>query len=320
MYEIGGYFELETLRNNHFMHSDGILVNSGRHAFEAILRSSQEKIRRLFLPRYTCDAMIQPIERLKISYEFYDIDFAMEISELPILEDGDFLVANNYFGLKDKYIKKLSKEYKSRLIADCSQAWYMPVIKDLKIIYSPRKFFGVPDGGIAYPAQDISTPHAQDTSFSNSMHLLKRIDCGAQAGYEDFKNSSAKLKLQPILRMSKLTEAILSGIDFEKIKGRRISNFHILAEALDESNLINVKKISAETACPMVYPYLTEEKSLRTRLISNNIFVAQYWPNVAQWARLNSLEKQLSENLIPLPIDQRYGEREMYKIISIINQ
>lgn len=70
--------------------------------------------------------------------------------------------------------------------------------------------------------------------------------------------------------------------------------------------------------CPMVYPYLCDDDTLRNKLIANKIFVAKYWPNVEKWCGKDGFETYLMNNLIPLPIDQRYGAEEMKRIINVI--
>jgi hypothetical protein len=69
---------------------------------------------------------------------------------------------------------------------------------------------------------------------------------------------------------------------------------------------------------PMVYPYYRHQKGLREYLIKNKIYVAKYWPNVGERSGKDSLEADLTEFLLPLPIDQRYGEEEMNYIIETI--
>ena len=69
----------------------------------------------------------------------------------------------------------------------------------------------------------------------------------------------------------------------------------------------------------MVYPYLTEDSDLRQKLIDNKIFVAKYWPNVQEWAIDGSTERKLVSNLLPLPVDQRYGKIDIHHITSTYN-
>jgi len=319
MTEIGGYFELELPPSREgFLHDGCLPVNSGRHALECILRSLDGKIRHLWLPSYTCGAVLEPIRRLGISYDLYNVSPNLEIGSMPGLEEGDYIIVNNYFGIKDEYIASVANRYKDRLIIDNAQAWYAPEIPGIKAFWSPRKFFGVPDGGVAYIPSGESFSLESDLSYGRCSHLLKRIDSGAGSGYEDFHNSSATLKAEPAKHMSQLTYRILSSIDFGRIKDRRRSNYRILSDALDSSNRLDLPDVDS-FECPMVYPYLVEDDDLRRILIGNKIFVATYWPNMFEWLNPDSVEYRMAKYIIPLPIDQRYGEPEMLRIINVIN-
>jgi hypothetical protein len=97
---------------------------------------------------------------------------------------------------------------------------------------------------------------------------------------------------------------------------KRLSNFNILAKALEEKNEMQV---DSEFACPMVYPFLTNNKNIRSRLIEEKVFVATYWPNIFEWSKPNEIEYKLAESIVPLPIDQRYGQVEMERIVELIN-
>ncbi|MCH5327067.1 MAG: hypothetical protein J1E29_07690, partial [Duncaniella sp.] len=69
---------------------------------------------------------------------------------------------------------------------------------------------------------------------------------------------------------------------------------------------------------PMIYPFLTERDALRKHLIDSKIFVAKYWPNVLEWVDKNSIEYYLANNILPLPIDQRYDDEDMNRILDIL--
>ena len=88
--------------------------------------------------------------------------------------------------------------------------------------------------------------------------------------------------------------------------------------ALSRTNMIALEL--DDDAVPMVYPYLTNDASLRQRLIDNRVFVATYWPNVIGWVEEGKMERALVDRLIPLPIDQRYGKADMERVIEIIKQ
>ena len=54
-------------------------------------------------------------------------------------------------------------------------------------------------------------------------------------------------------------------------------------------------------------------------LIKNKVFCACYWPNVMKWCKPADYEYNLSENMVCIPIDQRYCENDMRVIIDILD-
>ena len=97
-----------------------------------------------------------------------------------------------------------------------------------------------------------------------------------------------------------------------------MTNYHYLHTRLESKNQLEIPALS-DNDVPMVYPFYTHEPELRKKLIKNRIFVATYWSNVKSWCQPGDWEYQLAENIIPLPIDQRYGVREMDNILEIVN-
>ena len=315
---IGGYFELELGPKKTFIHEDGVLLNSGRNALEFVLTSLPE-LSHLWVPFYTCEVVLSPLNKLGISYSFYRINKHLELQQDIALGKGDYLLYTNYFGIKDEYIKSLANRYGGHLIVDNAQALFAEPISDISTVYSPRKFVGIPDGGIAYCIHNNDVKlYNQDFSYDRFSHLIKRIDIGATEAYVDFKENGSKLQNLPILQMSKLTKALLYNIDFEEIRLRRMANFMVLHNALKDTNAFAIPDIST-FKCPMVYPYLPNDELLKQKLIENKVFVATYWPNVFEWCNKGDWEYTLAEKTCYLPIDQRYGEAEMNAIINIIN-
>ena len=268
---IGGYFEWEFLVNEcSFPHSEGVLLNSGRHSLEYILRSMGQ-IKRLWIPYYTCDVVLQPIERLGIAYSFYRINKDFTLAHDIVLADGEYLLYTNYFGIKDEYCKELATRYENQLILDYAQAFFAPHLVGINTFYSPRKFVGIPDGGIAYVNQSLSVELEQDHSYARCAHLLKRHELSPMEGYNDFKESSHQIANSFLSKMSNLTQKMLSSLNYATIMERRSTNFTFLHAHLSDSNHLQIPSMES-FSCPMVYPYLTEDATLRARLIENQVF------------------------------------------------
>ena len=190
---IGGYFELELNDFDSVYHDKAIAVNSGRNALEYILLAN--KYKKIYIPYYTCDVTFQPIKKLNIEFEFYylDKDFFPRLNEI---EDNAALLFVNYFGLMDNNILLLQKKYKN-LIIDNAQAFYAQPLDCTSTFYSPRKFFGLPDGGFVYSDKNLNVDLDYDKSEERISHLLKRIEEGAETGYKLFQQNDNKLNDLP---------------------------------------------------------------------------------------------------------------------------
>ncbi|MGV9002164.1 MAG: hypothetical protein ACOH18_04415 [Candidatus Saccharimonadaceae bacterium] len=311
--EIGGYFELE-LKEGSFLHDNLVQLNSGRNSFEYALRLLRPT--KVYFPKFTCDVMLEPLIKLNIEYSFYSIDENFEIVDKPKLKEHEIILYTNYFGVKDKYSRQLSKLYKNSLILDCSQAYYFKPLKLGYTFYSPRKFFGVSDGGLLSTDKLLDQDFDRDISSSRIGHLTERLELGAEAGYKNFKINDGSLVDEPIKQMSVLTHRLLGNIDFDKARKKRQENAAFLHSKLGEFNQLKVEP--KMTSCLMVYPLLIDTPNIREHLIANKVFTALYWPNVLEWCKEDELEHYLSQNLLPLPIDQRYSAQDMEYIVKIL--
>ena len=313
MEAIGGYFSLELPVRDEY-HKNAIRLNTGRNCLEYILRARGYK--KVYVPYYTCEAVIEPINRLGIPYEYYHIDIHYEIRYRFTLKADEALLYTNYFGLKQRYVEQLAEKNGTRLIVDNTQAFYAKPIQGIDTFYTCRKFFGVADGAYLYTDKLLKDDFEQDESYDRMAHLLKRIDLSAEQGFADFRKVDDGLDNQSIRKMSKLTQRIMQSIDYEAAAKKRRENYLMLHEVLGEDN--NLVLSIEDDAVPMVYPYLAPVKGLREKLIENKVFVARYWPNVLDWTTKNDIEYLLAYQMQPLPIDQRFGEDEMKRIYEII--
>lgn len=310
---IGGYFELELPKGEEY-HKNALALNTGRNCLEYILQLRGYK--KVFLPYYTCEVILEPFKKLNIDYEFYHINKDFTLKDDIQLQDNEALLYTNYYGLQEEYTKKLAKKYSTRLIIDNTQAFYCLPIKDVDSFNTCRKFFGVSDGAYCFTNKTLNEKFEQDVSFDRMNFLLKRIDLGAEKGYEDFRKQSEALVNMDIRLMSKLTHSIMASIDYDKVKRIRRENFLYLHSVLSSTNELNL--CLKEDDVPMIYPYLINTEGLREKLIANKIFVAKYWPNVLAWTKSNDDEYYLTQHLLPLPIDQRYNKDDMKRIVNII--
>ncbi len=320
MIPIGGYFSLE-VNEGRELHQEALRLNAGRYALEYILRA--RKYQKVYIPYYICDSVLQPIERQGVAYEFYHINEQLEPALKLQPKDDEVVLYVNYFGLKNRIASNFCYAYRNTIL-DQTQAFYSEQgnkYNDKSIqcdtFYSCRKYFGVPDGTYLYTDCLLDEELPQDESFERMTFLTKRIDRSAQDGYADFRANDKTMRMVGMKRMSKLTEAMMSGINYSEKANKRIHNFHTLDNALRESN--RFKWNMDYGTVPLVYPYYVEDgERLRQYLIDHQVFCARYWPNVLEWCKPEDWEYQLAKKLVCIPIDQRYGDEEMDYIIDTV--
>lgn len=310
---IGGYFSLELGEKQPYHKGEFfLLLNTARNCLEYILDANDYNL--VHIPYFTCEVILEPFKKLNIEFKFYSIDENLEpIFDFDSLGEKDAFLYTNYFGIKDIYIHKLSS-LRINLIIDNSQSFFSKAIKGTNTFYSARKFVGVADGAYLYTEKHMNRPLMQDHSFNRMEHLLKRIDTSAEAGYAAFSENDQSLIGQPIKKMSKLTERILKSVDYEVVKSTRLANFQYYHD--------NLKKLNQlvfdwnENQIPMVYPYWTKDLTLKKRLLENRIYCPTYWPNIKEWCNPKSLEYRLMDEVIYLPIDQRYNTQILKEILK----
>jgi len=310
---IGGYFELETNQISGY-HANALAINTARNGLEYILLV--KNIKKLYIPYFTCNVLLEPLNKLGIVYEFYKIDENLEaVFDFNNVKKNEAFLYTNYFGLKDEFIEHLVLKCKN-LIIDNAQAFFAKPIEGVATIYSARKFFGVADGAYLYCNKHLDRIFETDVSIERMSHLLIRKDISAELGYGHFVTNDLSLINQPIKLMSKLTKSILQSIDYDTIAKIRIENFNILHEILGNINELNIQSLNSSV--PMVYPFWSKDLTLRKRLLENRIYTAIYWSNVKEWCKVDELEYSLTEEIVHLPIDQRYGKRDMELIINTV--
>ena len=312
---IGGYPELELpVREDLF--PDAILLNSGRACLEYILRADKPK--RLFLPKFSCDVLLEPAKGLSLDIEFYSVDENLELSAPVNIGEEDYLLYINYFGLKDKYCQRLSRQYEDKLIIDCSQALFYKNEGPSHIFYSPRKLVGVPDGGALISSLRLDRALPIATSYQRAGYLMKRIDLGAEASYGEFRASEESLSSEPLQGMSRLTRRLLGNIELEEVKARRRDNFDFLHKHLGQLNQV---EFITQEGTPLSYPFWAEDgEKLRTRLSQAKVFTPAYWPNVTEWADEAELEFKMAKQVVHLPVDQRYDQLDMRRVVKLVRE
>lgn len=342
MKEYGGYIELDTYGGDE-LYPDLLALNSGRTALRFLIR--YRKIKKMLLPTPCCYTIWEACEQEGIPWAFYPVDLHFQ----PILEDraergleeGEWLYLVNYYGvLSDDQLKAYAMAF-PRLIVDNAQAFFCPPLTSpagqgiVDTLYSCRKFLGVPDGAYLsvgkaaaggnaltagpeqHPAmdQDLQALYRAlplDVSHQRMRFLLGRFEGRASDYYADYAQNNALFSTEPVKQMSDLTHNLLCGIDYRAVLDRRSENFRHLHERFRDLNRLELPLVPGAYAYPFWYRGdAPSGPQLRKKLLEKKIYIPTLWPEMLQKGEEATLSYQLSENILPLPVDQRYGPADM---------
>lgn len=333
MKEFGGYIQLDTYSGREY-YPELFALNSGRAALRFLIQ--QRNIQQLYLPAFCCSTVWEACQAEGISWEFYSIDEHVKPIIKRKLFPGEWLYLVNIYGiLDDEEIKTISRQF-PRVIADYTHAFFQKPLSSLDTLYSCRKFFGVPDGSyLSFRKEDKEDVNgqtlqkalldyqelSQDISYQRMNFLLGRFEAPASEFYREYSKNNELFSSEPIKQMSKLTKNLLRAIDYKEAKKKRSENFAFLHQQLSKRNRLTLPLIPGAYAYPFWYAKKEDcGAELRRKLIDRHIYVPTLWPEVKHLPEANVLEKKMAENILPLPVDQRYTIAEMKEILAVLEQ
>lgn len=312
MKEIGGFLEFERNASKSSYYSNLVELNSARNSLLYVCKT--KKITKLYIPFYLCDSVENVCCRREIEVEYYYIkrDFTPDFS--GHLKENEYLYVVNYFGLlTDHIILKLKNRF-NRIIVDNVQAFFQKPLEGIDTIYSCRKFFGVPDGSYLSTDKLIDGVLPLDHSAGRFEHIFGRFEKTASEYYSVNQKNEKLIDGLPLRQMSLLTENLMNQMDYLYIKEKREINFNYLHEELKEINILNLENLKLGPYC---YPFFHENgMEIKKKLISQRIYVPTLWPNLLDLPE--GIEREYTENIIPLPCDQRYSMDDLSIMIKYL--
>ena len=306
MREIGGYIELDSFHLP-MLHEGAIALNCGRNALAYLLRA--KKVERLWIPKLICNSVTDTCGRENIPYTLYDVGPNFLPAGNIRLSEGEWLYFVNYYAQFDnKTILTYIEKY-NRVIVDNAQSYFQKPLPGVDTIYTCRKWFGVPDGAFLYADVRLSETLQRDESFERMRFLLGRFERSASEFYTDYVMNNRLFSNEPIKRMSSLTANLLHAIDYAFVEKTRRENYLALHRELESINMLN---LCIPDDAPFMYPLLIENgKEIRKKLQEKKIYVPLLWPDVLKTCTPDDPAYHQAENILPLPCDQRYTQREM---------
>ena len=184
-----------------------------------------------------------------VPYAFYEVgeDLTTPPDALAAVEAEDMVLVIHYFGFLNPLARDLRQSgQRCFILEDATQALLTSDIgtDGDGVLYSPRKFLGVPDGGVLTVKDGIDISPAELRPPSSSWWHdqygaavgRREFDSSGQGDREWFRLSQRAQADHPIgpYSMSDVTKAVLwGGFDFGDMAERRRANYRYLLQRLE---------------------------------------------------------------------------------------
>jgi len=300
------------------------LLHNARSALNALW--SMARPRRIWLPAYICSEVASAIPpNLEGRYYPVDEELSPRIDFLSRqVLDGDHVLVIDYFGRPPTrdfiaFARGLPNvgwiEDRAHSLEPVDIAW-----ADWQL-YSPRKLFGVPDGGILVSRQKelkpLVTISATDLSFAlpSLERFEDRDENDNQRWYDNYLRQEAAMSVG-LQGMSRLSLEVLNACDANVDSELRRRNYKILHRRLDKWAFFPDLAISF---APLGFPLRVKSaEKLCHRLSEVRIFAARHWRHIPSDPSIFPFEHQLAGELVTLPCDYRYEDSDMQRVADAV--
>lgn len=307
--------ELERFEGRHY-HEGVIRLDSCCSALMCAIELREADA--VWLPDYMCDVVGDACCRAGAAVRTYRVGEDLLPEYGFAVGEGEFLLLADYFGqLSAADVARASGASGGRLLVDETQGFFRPPWPGADTLYTCRKFFGVPDGGYlaARDGARLGRELPRAESHGHMAHLLGRLERPAGEFLQASRENNERLAGGMPAAMSVIAEILLNAVDYGAVRCKREENFALLHERLGETNLLEVRL----TPGPFAYPLLVEDAGdVRARLAERGVYVPTLWPNVLEERPRGSVAWRYARNVLPLPVDQRYGAEEMERIVEVL--
>ena len=327
---LGGVFALEPMSEATTMPFGAGNVQyflSVRCALTAVIEAHKPKT--AWLPSYLCGDILTPFLHKKVAIRLYAIDARLRVpnrSWIGEIQPGDVVLAIHYFGFPNRGFPAAAAASQGAIIVeDASQALFLPqqFPESLGILYSPRKFLGVPDSGILVARGETGVEsiklqppplnwwrEAVEVNVKRREFDLIGQPSGGNNWFAQFQRVESEFPVG-LFRASDLSRAILSSVDYDAIRTRRRANY---AKLLELAGRQAVFPVLPPEIVPLGFP-LRARGGLRDRILRQlhaaRIFAPVHWPIQSIVPASFEESHKLSRRLITLVCDQRATVEDM---------
>ncbi len=349
--EIGSYFYNydRSVTNKEFTFDSTInsgkayLYKSGRNAIKSLCKHLLDTHKRVLLPNYTCNTVIQPFIDEKWVIDYYNVKQDFTIDEESLLNkisqfDPSVVFVQSYFGFNTlASFKNRLNEIKTQgitVIEDVTHSLFSDFDKcDADyFIASLRKFFAIPNGGVIFTqveSDDLLPAHDDDRVAQlafKAFDLKKSYMENKSTEKEEFRRAYSDLQTviednNDIVGIAEESIDVWNNVDFGNISNKRRSNYKHLIKFLHIPEITVPLAELGDDVVPLYFPILLRNSIVRDELQKYLISFNIYCPII--WGKPTAITQESDYNLLYdmilcIPVDQRYTENDMQIVINLI--
>jgi dTDP-4-amino-4,6-dideoxygalactose transaminase len=351
--EIGSNFWLEPEelelcgtrdRQFHYLNKNehAVYTSSGRGAISLVLENIHVARRVVLLPLYTCDSVIMPFLNKGYDVYFYGVsdDLAANKDEFAksVEKYGPGVVLlHAYFGFDTlRRLRPLYSRLRERgiiVIEDITHSLFSAFSKEGADFYvaSLRKWFALPDGGVAIPGHDEFDrvpKRGHEELVAVNVRAIRLKDEYTKSMRPELKEEYRRLFYSTeamldrdcgVYAMSETARSILSRMDFQALAEVRRRNFKYLLDHLPrDPRLVPVFAELPAGVAPLYFPVFVDgdRAKLRAFLAEAEIYAPVHWEIPAACSpHSNEASAYVYQHILSIPCDQRYADRDMERIL-----
>jgi hypothetical protein len=314
------------------------------------LRHLDPQRKTFLLPAYLCPSVVQPFKQAGADITFYRVNGRLQVDlddlQARMAPEVLAILIIHYFGFPQQaevFDLVQSTDPPLWTIEDVVHAWLSRSVDGSPLgrrgtiaVYSPRKFFPVPDAGMAV-VKDSSARLDAETAPTDWLFAMRRTAglllrwLFAKTGVEAVNRMAFYLLHRAerdldesisVCQASWISRRILLNLDYEAAIERRRNNFRFLLEGIRRRQLPvqPLYERLPDGVTPLGFPILCEDRGgLRAFLIRRQVYPPIHWmlpedQDLAQFDHLTDLSRQI----LTLPIDQRYGTGTMQHTLDCL--
>lgn len=350
--EIGGAFHLtkppavrapsvhDCLLSNR--NRDYQMTLSGRSALANIIEdiSREKEVEKAYLPAYSPASVVQTFIQRQIEVDFYDVDYhdGELVVDIQLRPDHDVFVFMQYFDITtNEAYYRAALDYCREHEITCIENLTHCLLKEDRFEYEPeysfaslRKWFAIPSGGIAYKKKDY---FAYKANVISDLAVRKQLE-GMQmkARYLERESDEKEGFLQKMqdfeaslddwetdMTIDTFSEVYLKLLSVDYVKDMRRNNARYLFHEL--RNLETIQLLtpfpSFGVGTPLFLPLVLEKdqrNALRQYMADHGVYLPVHPPSPF------GPKVHLGDRILSLVCDQRYNQKDMEYIVSLIKK